>query len=1188
MVPHAEVLIHFRHAVSSSLRFLREGLELNTSVASMVRAIASLVAPLLITIASVPSFGLDRTWIGGNVNWVDGGSTANWSPADEPDADDTAIFNTADAVSLGSNNAILALTMSGGVDLFTNGFDLDVNGLVQLSSSGTNLIVGGADSLLTVDSVTINNMANLQLDGGTVQINEESGNGLLDINAGGELLGHGTVNMTDAVAANTTLIVNDGFITAQRSPAIIFGAPLVGTLAINATDTDARIDLDGAGEAGAVIVRRNQTLDINVQLADIFNGSMDMFQNSTLDVSTGWTLGAGATLDIDNGAIAGLGGSPAGVATIKGGAFSQNSGTITVIDADGTLQFDAQYFLNVGTFTNNGHVIFNANSQLTAGGTFVPVAGSKITVLANRTLLIAQTNINLDSDNSAPVEYIVNQGGTINLTSTDYDSDVATNSFEGVITLNGGTFNSNTGDPSFVMNGTLNMSNVGGTAAHWTGEAIVIGNDSLSLDANVNASGGGNVDFSQNVTFQSDADVDVADGTVLRFLSASNVTFNSVNGGNNAQFTGAGEMSFNGTVNFNEATTFNMPGGAIDFDGADSTGNTINIDAAVTINVEQLRSFGKLNGVGTNILDINNNVGTGVLTVNLDNPNDEWTLNAEGRLSLTNDLTAATLLAGADVNINGQVQVSGDCRVDARLDFGSTASVTVGIGALRLSGGNTTDDPNTISGGSITGLLGTLAADTGTALHGFGTISTNIDFQGSANLRAAGGTLNVTDTITRVNQIGAETGGILNVSNPWVAGVGVVGTVLMSGGTLQGGQVTVNTGNGIQGFGTVTARVINNSKLLAVNGGTLIFETSGNDNDWDGASNTGLLQALSGDLELRDNATFGFGGTVTASNNRKVYTKGFGFDFNPGSTLNLTNAKLQSDETTTLGGTVTIGGGSQSTIEVQNNRFLEFESTSATTLNANLRLVNNNIIVEDNATFSGTGAITVPDGSHMVAENGAEIGVLLDMQGALRPGNSQGIARVDLADFQTAPTSELFFEFVGTSLNAYDRLVVDGTAIVDGFLSLDIDDVSPGVPFVPVLGNTFNIITASSVIGTFDTVDVSGMPAGLAFHVEYLPNAVQLQVVTKPIFDADFDFDGDVDSIDLAIWRNAYDLNQLGDADGDNDSDGRDFLIWQRQYGSAPLSAVTASIAVPEPAGGMLLFIAVGVICGKRTAKLNI
>jgi hypothetical protein len=128
------------------------------------------------------------------------------------------------------------------------------------------------------------------------------------------------------------------------------------------------------------------------------------------------------------------------------------------------------------------------------------------------------------------------------------------------------------------------------------------------------------------------------------------------------------------------------------------------------------------------------------------------------------------------------------------------------------------------------------------------------------------------------------------------------------------------------------------------------------------------------------------------------------------------------------------------------------------------------------------------------------------------------------------------------------------------------------VQFVPMLGQTFNIITANTVTGEFDYADVSGMPNGLTFHIEYLPNAVQLQVVSTPFYSADFDEDGDVDATDLVIWDGAYDLNQLGDADGDNDSDGNDFLIWQRQVGSKP--AVAAGGAVPEPAMGGLLLVA--------------
>ena len=274
------------------------------------------------------------TWIGGNADWVEGaGNNANWNPADESDADATAIFNTANSVSLGSNNTILALTMCAGIDLFTDEFDLTVDGLVLLSDSSTNLIVGEAASLLTADSITINSLADLELDGGTIQVIEETGNGAMDINTDGELAGHGVVIMTDGLAAVTTLIVNDGIITARRAPLVLFGAPQVGILAINATDVDARIDLDGAAENGAVTVSRNQTLDINVQLFDIFNGFMVMAQNSALDISSAWTPRAFATIDIDNGAAGGIPAIPAGTATIAGSSFSQNSGTITVVDA---------------------------------------------------------------------------------------------------------------------------------------------------------------------------------------------------------------------------------------------------------------------------------------------------------------------------------------------------------------------------------------------------------------------------------------------------------------------------------------------------------------------------------------------------------------------------------------------------------------------------------------------------------------------------------------------------------------------------------------------------------------------------------------------------------------------------------------------------------------------------------------
>jgi len=68
---------------------------------------------------------------------------------------------------------------------------------------------------------------------------------------------------------------------------------------------------------------------------------------------------------------------------------------------------------------------------------------------------------------------------------------------------------------------------------------------------------------------------------------------------------------------------------------------------------------------------------------------------------------------------------------------------------------------------------------------------------------------------------------------------------------------------------------------------------------------------------------------------------------------------------------------------------------------------------------------------------------------------------------------------------------------------------------------------------------------------------------------ADYDGDGDVDGDDRARWETWFGINSNADADGDGDTDGADFLVWQRQY-TGDLGALAGSIAVPEPASGLL------------------
>ena len=329
--------------------------------------------------------------------------------------------------------------------------------------------------------------------------------------------------------------------------------------------------------------------------------------------------------------------------------------------------------MNGGSLVNNGHLIFNNDATINTAASFpMGVAGADLTVTAGHEVTINQTNINLDGNGVGTV-ITVGSGGTLNIDVTDYESDAATNAIDATINLDAGDIFFDTSDAEVVMDGVLNMHSNADFNAGWFGEPVDIGNDAGTLDADINVTGESNapVQFGASVDFNADADVNVAAGAELMFLTNSSVTFNTVNGVNNAEFTGSGRISFNGTVNVPEAVTLNMVGGTVDLDGSDAVGEFINIDAPMTINAANMSSFGKNNvGGGTNVLDINNSVNTGTLTVNLDDPTDEWTLNAQGSMNLFNDNTEATLLAGSDVNLNGTVSVVGDVRVTARVDIG--------------------------------------------------------------------------------------------------------------------------------------------------------------------------------------------------------------------------------------------------------------------------------------------------------------------------------------------------------------------------------------------------------------------------------------------------------------------------------------------------------------------------------------
>ncbi len=1131
-------------------------------------------------------------WVGGNDPWD--GDIFNWSPNDEPDPADPVVFNTNNHVEMAMDNEIASLTMSNSIELDTESFFLDVNGDITLSDSGTILRAGESNTVglpatsVSAYNITVNSGATYANANFTSFIHPTS-IGVFDIN-GGTLFGHGTIRNGDGIGSSTAVFVNDGVIrpgSVVEGLVVIGPAPAARTLTLAAIDSDARIDLDGTTGGGALDIQRNQTLDINVQVDDDFDGVIDLAHNSTLDIEDAWEFAG--TMNVNNGFVAGtppfIPNVPADVAYLQGGAITMNESTTTinVLDADGTLQFDAELTADDGTIDNTGLIVFNQDATINAGVDFqMNGINASMTVGPGATVTINDDDMDFDGGGASTNVITVEDGGFLDL---NLDSFEGNDRADGFLTLNSGAMALTVTDGSWTMERRLTLNNNGAGTPIVSGSEMVVGDDTnlgTPNDADIRVEGTGTSQITANVTFNSDTEVDVEADATLAITGFS--TFNSVNGADSAQFDGPGDIYFSGGQ-VNEATTLNFSGGTVGLDGGGGgvlllAAPDFTIDAPLTINAAALDEYGRTINfpfAQTSELTVNANLG-GQLDVNLDNANDSWTVNDNGVVHLNGGaIFFETAVDGSDWNMNGTMNVDGLTRVDSRVSFGSTAVVNFNDAAanLRLRGGDLVST-NRLEGGNING-IGELSAQDGVALHGHGSISANIDFDGATSqLQADDGTLTLGGSILDVGVLGtADTDGVLSVTSPW--STSDTTEVRLNGGQLVGATITNDGLGGINGRGLVSARVINDTVIAADAGGTLVVDHAGNNNDWDGPSNTAALRAFPGStLEIRDNASFLFNGTVAATSGT-VRSTGFELEFDPGSTLALDDGgRYQSSNATDVGGTVLIGAGAPSRVTISGS--LTFENTSSTTLTGDLEL-NANTIVEPGATFAGGGALQNLNGSTLNLLDGADVDVLVENSGLLSLGSSPG--QVTGLDFQQNADGTWDVELGGLGLSDFDRMTLTGAASLDGTLDLSLIG-----GYVPVLGDTLNILSATGgIVGSFGSiVQPASMPADLMFDVNNLGSILQLEVVDIPSFTADFDMDGDVDEFDLAQWEGDYG-GPGSDANGDGTSNGTDFLAWQQQNGSgvAPIAAFAAAAAVPEPSTLLLAgFATCGLVATRR------
>jgi hypothetical protein len=186
---------------------------------------------------------------------------------------------------------------------------------------------------------------------------------------------------------------------------------------------------------------------------------------------------------------------------------------------------------------------------------------------------------------------------------------------------------------------------------------------------------------------------------------------------------------------------------------------------------------------------------------------------------------------------------------------------------------------------------------------------------------------------------------------------------------------------------------------------------------------------------------------------------------------------------------------------------------------------------------------------------------------------------------------------------------IDGGSVFPLFTS-SVDDNNPGVQYTMADGDIVTLADPLSMTDAEGTV-VQLSNVFQTLTSELVGNGSVLRIVLNAANDADepyafdnlivegtrfvfflaadFNQDGNVDSLDLAQWQGDYGLNADSDADEDGDTDGADFLVWQQQFGQSTLPLVASSTAttqVPEPAGLLLALVACGGLTGRRSKRL--
>ena len=744
-----------------------------------------------------------------------------------------------------------------------------------------------------------------------------------------------------------------------------------------------------------------------------------------------------------------------------------------VIDSDDSLSFN-----------NNQSLVINGTSISNAGTISLNSAGNLTTLfIANGATLSGAGTVTMGNNSQNQVDG--NSGATLTNQST----------IQGVGQIG----------PHFLI------ANQGKINANVTGATLVLSQQSSGTDSN-------------------SATMEATNGGILQVSTGGSSSLNNTGGTIKA-------VGANSQVQFANGTT--ITGGTL----TTSSGGLLTLLAGAGLNLNSLTNSGIFSVQNNATASLNGTItNTGTLQ-----------LNSGGNLTLLFVPTAATLTGAGTVTMGNNSQNEVDGNSGATLTNKQTIQGVGNIGPHFLIANQGTINAN-VKGAILNVLQESSGTDTNTATME----ATNggilvVQTGGSSSLNNTGGTIEAIGTGSQV-QFGngtTITGGTLTTSSGGMLQVNAGAGVFENGVTNDGAFTVQNNGSlylqsNLTNNGTISLKSAGNLTYLflptvsasLLGKGSVIMDNNVNSAiDGNGGLTFTNHSNIHGGGTIGPHFTFTNSGTLNVPKGDTLFITALFTNFNGSTvtggtyivsgTLEFTNASI-----VTNSANITLSGTSaqivnQSSVNAltglyMNNKGASFTVTSgnAFTTPGNLSGVFTNagtLKVGAGSSFrvsptpptvgdyTQSGGTTTVDGTLNVPSVTIDAGSLLGKGSLTGSVTSSGL--VTPGDSATKPgilspntytqksTGSLNIDIGGTTVGTqYGQLAVTNGASLKGTLNIKLVN-----GFVPAIGNTFTILTASAVSGTFATVNGLSINSGEHFDPPvYNANSVTLTVASGP------------------------------------------------------------------------------------------